>query len=44
MTRLVDVAEASAEIATTTARSAKTKWLAAVLQATDVDDVPAVVA
>jgi DNA ligase-1 len=44
LTRLVDVAEASAEIATTGARSAKTKRLAAVLRAADVEDVPAVVA
>ncbi|MBV9949926.1 MAG: ATP-dependent DNA ligase, partial [Myxococcales bacterium] len=44
MTRLADVAEASAEIATTGARSAKTKRLAAVLRAADAEDVPAVVA
>lgn len=44
MTRLADVAVASAEIATTGARSAKTKRLAAVLLAADTDDVPAVVA
>jgi DNA ligase-1 len=44
VTRLVDVAEASAEVATTRARSAKTKRLAAVLRAADTDDVRAVVA
>jgi DNA ligase 1 len=44
LTRLGYVAEASAEIATTGARSAKTKRLAAVLRAADNDDVPAVVA
>jgi DNA ligase-1 len=44
MTGLADVAEASAEIATTGARSAKTKRLASVLRAADIDDVPAVVA
>lgn len=44
MTRLVDVAVASAEIATTGARSAKTKRLAAVLRAADTDDVPTIVA
>jgi DNA ligase-1 len=44
LTRLVDVAEASAEIATTSARSAKTQRLAALLRATDTDDVRAVVA
>jgi DNA ligase-1 len=44
MTPLVDVAQASAEIATTGARSAKTKRLAAVLRAADTDDVPAIVA
>jgi DNA ligase-1 len=44
LTRLADVAEASAQIATTGARSAKTKRLAAVLRAADVDDVPAIVA
>jgi ATP-dependent DNA ligase I len=44
LTRLADVAEASAQIATTGARSAKTKRLAAVLCAADIEDVPAVVA
>ena len=44
MTRLADVAEASAEIATTGSRSAKTKRLAEVLRGADTDDVPAVVA
>ena len=44
MTRLIDVAQASAEIATTGARSAKTKRIAAVLRAADADDVPAIVA
>jgi DNA ligase-1 len=44
VTRLADVAEASAEIATTGARSAKTKRLAAVLRAAQTEDVPAVVA
>jgi DNA ligase 1 len=44
LTRLADVAVASAEIATTRARSAKTKRLAAVLRAADTDDVPTIVA
>lgn len=44
MTRLADIAEASAEIASTGARSAKTKRLAAVLRDAEVDDVPAIVA
>jgi DNA ligase-1 len=44
MTRLSDVAAASAEIATTGARSAKTKRLAELLRAADADDVPALVA
>src|SRR5260221_11511590 len=44
MTRLFDIGEASAEIATTGARSAKTKRLAAVLRAAALDDVPAIVA
>jgi DNA ligase-1 len=44
LTRLADVAEASAEIATTGARSAKTKRLAAVLRAADAEDVPIIVA
>jgi DNA ligase 1 len=44
LTRLLDVAEASAEIATIRARSAKTKRLAEVLRAADVEDVPAIVA
>jgi DNA ligase-1 len=44
VTRLLDVAEASAEVAATGARSAKTKRLAALLRASDTDDVPAVVA
>src|SRR5688500_2437309 len=43
-TRLADVARASAEIATTGARSAKTRRLAEVLRAADVDDVPVIVA
>lgn len=41
---LAEVAMASAEIATTGARSAKTKRLADVLRAADTDDVPVVVA
>jgi DNA ligase-1 len=44
LTRLVDVAEASAEVATTSARSAKTKRLAELLRTADTDDVRAVVA
>jgi DNA ligase-1 len=44
LTRLSDVADASAETATTGARSAKTKRLAEVLRAADPDDVPAIVA
>ena len=44
MTRLADVAEASAEIATMGARSAKTTRLAAVLRAADTEDVPVIVA
>jgi DNA ligase-1 len=44
VTRLFDVARASAEIATTGARSAKTARLAEVLRAADRDDVPAIVA
>jgi DNA ligase-1 len=44
LTRLADVAEASAEIATTGARSAKTKRIAAVLRAAEAEDVPTVVA
>jgi DNA ligase-1 len=40
----LDLAEASAEIATTGARSAKTKRLAEVLHAADVEDVPKIVA
>jgi ATP-dependent DNA ligase I len=44
LTRLVDVAGASAETATTGARSAKTKRLAAVLRAADTEDVPTIVA
>jgi DNA ligase-1 len=44
LTRLADVAEASAEIATTGARSAKTKRLAAVLRAAETEDVPTIVA
>jgi DNA ligase-1 len=44
LTRLADVAEASAETATTGARSAKTKRLAAVLRAAETEDVPAIVA
>jgi DNA ligase-1 len=44
LTRLGDVAEASAEIATTGARSAKTKRLAAVLRAAETEDVPTIVA
>jgi DNA ligase-1 len=44
LTRLVDVAGVSAEVATTSARSAKTQRIAALLRATDTDDVRAVVA
>jgi DNA ligase-1 len=44
LTRLADIADASAEIATMGARSAKTKRLAAVLRAADAEDVPTVVA
>ena len=44
MTRLVDVAVASAEIASTSARSAKTKRIAAVLRTADTGDVPVIVA
>jgi len=44
LTRLLDVAEASAQIATTGARSAKTKRLAEVLHAADLADVPTIVA
>jgi DNA ligase-1 len=44
LTRLAGVAEASAEIATTGSRSAKTKRLAAVLRAAETEDVPTVVA
>ena len=44
MTRLSDVAEASAEIATTGARSVKTKRIAALLRAADAADVPTIVA
>ena len=44
MTRLVELAEASSEIATTGARSAKTKRLAALLRAADTEDVPTIVA
>jgi DNA ligase-1 len=44
VTRLADVAEASAQIATTAARSVKTKRLAEVLRTADTEDVPAVVA
>jgi DNA ligase-1 len=44
VTRLVDVAEASSEIAKAAARSAKTKRLAAVLRAADTEDVPTIVA
>ncbi len=44
MTRLFDIAAASAEIATTGARSAKTKRLAAVLRAADTSDVRTIVA
>jgi DNA ligase-1 len=44
LTRLAEIAEASAEIATTGARLAKTKRLAAVLLAADTEDVPTVVA
>jgi DNA ligase-1 len=44
LTRLADVADASAEIATTGARSAKTKRLAAVLRAAEAEDVPTIVA
>ncbi len=44
MTRLADVAEASSEIATAGARSAKTKRLAAALRGADTEDVPILVA
>ena len=44
MTRLVDVAEASGQIAATAARSSKTKQLAAILRAADPEDVPIIVA
>ncbi|MBX3198676.1 MAG: ATP-dependent DNA ligase [Labilithrix sp.] len=44
MTRLAEVVLASAEIATTGARSAKKKRLADVLRAADADDIPAIVA
>jgi DNA ligase-1 len=44
LTRLADVAEASAEIAATGARSAKTKRLAGVLRAAETEDVPTIVA
>jgi DNA ligase-1 len=44
LTSLLEVAQASAEIATTGARSAKTKRLAAVLRAAAVEEVPAIVA
>jgi len=44
VTRLLDVAEASASIAATRSRSAKTKALAALLRAADRDDVPVIVA
>jgi DNA ligase-1 len=44
LTRLLDIAEASTQIATTGARSAKTKRLAEVLRAQDLEDVPAIVA
>jgi ATP-dependent DNA ligase I len=44
LTRLLDVAQASAEIATTGSRSAKTKRVAAVLSAADSEDIPTIVA
>jgi DNA ligase-1 len=44
VTRLIDVAEVSAAISATGARSAKTKQLAALLRAADREDVPALVA
>src|SRR5262245_62884288 len=44
LTRLADLAEASAQIAATSSRSAKTKRLADVLRAADAEDVPAIVA
>jgi DNA ligase-1 len=44
LTRLVDIAEASVQIASTAARSSKTKQLAALLRAADTDDVPTIVA
>lgn len=44
MTRLADVAEASSEIAKASARSAKTKRVAAALCAADREDVPTIVA
>jgi DNA ligase-1 len=44
LTLLLDVAEASAQIATTGARSQKAKRLAEVLRAADVEEVPKIVA
>lgn len=44
MTQLAHVAEASADVAMTGARSAKTKRLAALLRAADLEDVPSIVA
>lgn len=44
MTLLVDVANASTELAATSARSAKTKRIAELLLGADLDDVPAIVA
>jgi DNA ligase-1 len=44
LTRLLDVAEGSVQIAATAARSTKTKQLAALLRAADPDDVGTVVA
>jgi DNA ligase-1 len=44
MTRLADVAETSAELASTRSRSAKRQRIAATLRAADADDVPTIVA
>lgn len=44
MTRLMDVAQASADVATTSSRSAKKKRLAELLRSADRADVPAIVA
>ncbi len=44
VTKLLEVASTSAEVATTSSRSAKTKRLAALLRTADIDDVRAIVA